>query len=304
MSDELFDDAGPESRNQRGAAFEDQLVDMGGTLGWELVCRNVDMFVKQKPGSSRGIDVLWSVLNPQLDRKEGWITEGKCHQTPAPSKLESEIQTLHDKVARLGNLESFRTHPEIQRHIESLVGGMVAHRSNGFDREAAAQALLGLELRNKRRGLQPVEILFYGPDSLEALADAFLRFGEPVEFFWPPTSSGSSEWSSNCPPRQLAAGLLAYRTTKGEVALWWRDGLVHHDLAAVAAIARAWGIDIDLFICSFLTREHLRVVRDAWNREVAHSQDHKTGRLPDSIEARDLGLDRMNNFDNQWPLAA
>lgn len=304
MSDELFDDAGPESRVQRGAAFEEQLAAMGNSLGWQLVCRNVDFFIGRKPTSSRGIDILWSIPDPQLDRKEGWITEGKCHQTPSLSRLEDEIQTLHDKIARLGGLESFRAHPEIEQHIEALVGGMVAHRSNGFDPDLATQALLNLEMRNKQRGLHPIEVLFYGPNSLEALADSFRGFGQPTRFFWPPTARGSGEWASSCPPRQVAAGLLAYETTEKKIALWWRDGLVHHDLPAVSAIVQAWGIDVDFFICSFLSRDHLRVVRDGWDREAAHSRDRKAGRLPDSVEPRDLGLDRMNNFDDQWPAAA
>jgi hypothetical protein len=304
MSDELFDDAGPEARGQRGGAFEDQLVGMGETLGWNLVCRNVDLFVKQKPGGSRGIDVLWGIRNPQSDRKEGWITEAKCHETPAPSKLPDEIQTLHDKVARLDALESFRSHPEIQQGVEALVGGMVAHRSNGFVRDAACQALLNMELRNKQRGISPVEILFYGPDSLEALADSFRHSGAPAAYFWPPTASADGEWSSACPPRQVAAGLLVYETEEGKAALWWRDDLVSRDLAAVSEIVHAWGINVDLFICSFLDRNQLRVVRQGWDREVANSLGRKVGHLPSSIEARDLGLDRMNNFDNQWPLAA
>jgi hypothetical protein len=55
MSDELFSDAGPESRNLRGAAFEDQLVGMGETLGWDFVCRNVDVLPEEgQPAPRRG----------------------------------------------------------------------------------------------------------------------------------------------------------------------------------------------------------------------------------------------------------
>src|SRR5688500_12683485 len=107
MSDDLFHDAGPEGRNNRGAAFEDQLVAMGGTLGWKQVCRNIDLFVKgRRQGPSRGIDVLWSVRNPLTEVREGWIEEGRCHETPAPSEVHEEIQTLHDKVARFRNMET------------------------------------------------------------------------------------------------------------------------------------------------------------------------------------------------------
>jgi hypothetical protein len=306
VSDELFDDAGPESRGPRGTAFEDQLEAMGETLGWARVCRNVDIFIKGKPGPSRGLDILWSLRNPQLDRKEGWIEEGKNHDTPAPGALGGEIQTLHDKIARFQNMETFRKHPEIQRHVEALVGGMVAHRSKRFEPAKAREALLNFELRNTQRGVQPIEILFYGPDSLEALADTFGRHGKPASFYWPPTSSrdGDGVWAPGCPPRQIAAGVLAYKTSEDEVVLWWRDGLIHHDIDSLSAIVRAWGIDIDVVVCSFLDRDQQRVVRDAWARAAEHAGERRHGRLPKEVEARDLGLDRMNSFDDQWPAAA
>lgn len=304
MSDELFHDAGPEGRGQRGTAFEDQLVGMGDTLGWTKVCRNVDIFIKGKPGASRGVDVLWSLRNPQTDRKEGWIQEAKCHETPAPAALGEEIQTLHDKITRFQGMETFRSHPEIQNHVEHLVGGMVAHHSNGFDPAKAQEALLNLEVRNKQRGMDPVEILFYGPDSLEGLADVFRRRGQPAAYHWPLTARHDGAWSDACPPRQVAAGLLAYRTVDGQVVLWLRDDLTHHDIPAVSAIAHAWGINVDAVVCSFLDRDQRRLIRDAWTRASENSRDRRHGHLPDEVDPRDLGLDRMNNFDDQWPAAA
>src|SRR4051794_39300272 len=102
MTDDLFTLGGPEGRNQDAARFEDQFVAMGSTLGWHPVCRNVDMHL-DSGGTSRGVDVLWGLRNPQTGAAEGWLGEAKRLSGPeryTPKKLQDDFQTLRDKIAR------------------------------------------------------------------------------------------------------------------------------------------------------------------------------------------------------------
>jgi hypothetical protein len=304
MSDDLLHDGGPESRNKRAEAFENQLVLMGETLGWKPVFRNVDFIVRPRTQSpSRGVDVLWSFRNPQTGEKEGWLEEGKCHETPAPSKVGEEIQTLHDKISRLRGTETFTEHPEIRRHVKRLAGGLVVHRSNDYDREAMQAALLALELQNKERTIAPTQIHVIGSDMLEAVADVFLKCGMPAKFFWPPSDRSSHAWARACPPGQLTVGMLAYRSEAGDCVFWLHDTIHHDDIPAMSQIANTWGLDFDQIACSLLTREHHRLIRDAWREAAEDAAERRRGHLPDTVEARDLGVSRLNRFDELWPSA-
>jgi hypothetical protein len=303
MSDELFHDVGPEGRNQAAAAFEDQLVEMGDTLGWTMVCRNADLFIKTG-NQSRGIDVLWSVWNPRVEERQGWVEEAKSHREQAPSALQSEFQTLHDKVSKLSDSERARKHHHVGPAVKDFVGGIVAHRSNDYKPERSKEALLNLELRRKERGKDPLRTLFFGPDTLEALADAFLQHGKPSEFLWPPTSRHDSVWHRSCPPEQLGLGMLAWKTEDGKVVFWMRDTLVHHDVGAISDIVKAWGINADVVVCSELDRDQWRVVRKQWEEAAEASGERQVGHLPSSVDARNLSYSRMNRFDDLWHAAA
>src|SRR4051812_43910077 len=100
MFDRAFDPTGPEANNARAEAFENRLVAMGETLGWVTICRNIDVFVKHNGQSQgRGVDVLWSIANPRTEQREGCVGEAKVHgQQAGQATLQSELQTLHDKV--------------------------------------------------------------------------------------------------------------------------------------------------------------------------------------------------------------
>lgn len=300
MSDELFHDAGPENRNRRGASFEDQIVAMADTLNWDVVCRNVDVYMKDDQ-ESRGVDVLLSIWNPRADEPHGWVSEAKCHETQAPSKIQEELQALHKKVSGLGNSEKFKNHTAIKPKVKHLVGGILAHRSESYNPARTQSALLDLELRPKTRGIAPPRYAFFGADTLEALADCFAHRGKPKEFFWPQTEQHNGIWHKCCPPEQIAAGMLAYRSTSAKTVFWLRDGLDHNDIPAIAAICHAWGIDPDYVVCSELDADHWHSVKSAWEQQAVETGQRSHGRLPDSVDCRDLSYDKMSRFNDQWP---
>jgi hypothetical protein len=69
---EPFHALGREANNQLAGEFENQVVAMCGALGWLVICRNVDAFVKhQGQSQSRGFDVLVAVTDPQYGRRLG-----------------------------------------------------------------------------------------------------------------------------------------------------------------------------------------------------------------------------------------
>lgn len=63
---ELINPVGPEANNQRAEEFEDQVVAFAATLGWEALCRNIDLF-SSTGGQSKGVDVLLALDDPQLE---------------------------------------------------------------------------------------------------------------------------------------------------------------------------------------------------------------------------------------------
>jgi hypothetical protein len=184
--------------------------------------------------------------------------------------------------------------------VKDVAGGILAHRSQDYDPEKTRDALLGLELRNKERGRSPLRVLYFGPDTLEAIADAFQREGAPVQFFWPPTSQHAGGWADSCPPDQLAAGLLAYRTPD-KVVLWLRDTLGSLDVSALDDILKAWGIDPDVLVCAELDRNAYRKVAAQWDASVEHTQHRAGGKVPKRVEWRNLSYGRLARFDDLWP---
>jgi|GEM_PF-4533142 len=308
MRDELFSLNGPEGRNQDAARFEDQLVAMSAALGWETVCRNIDLYIATGE-QSRGIDTLWALRNPQTGRNEGWIGEAKRYSSRnayTPKRLTEDFQALRDKLAKLqGHTERFFNHPTIREHIQDLRGGIIAHYAKDYDVERVRERLQDVTLQRMERGAEPTEIAFLGADALNGLAEVFARQGSPVKFFWPPTEHHQCRWSSCCPPEQLTAGLLAYKNDSNRVVLWVRDTLTHHDLRSFSTIAHNWGLDFNDVAFSMLTVEEWRLVSDSWRREARLSRkDGSEGRLPDAVIPLEVGSENMKEFNRQWPAAA
>lgn len=105
---EPFHALGREANNELAGEFEDQVVAMCGALGWRVICRNIDAFVKhQGQSQSRGFDVLAVVADPQYARRDGIVLEAKRHEEPAYAQASDEAQTLHDKIARLNATPAF-----------------------------------------------------------------------------------------------------------------------------------------------------------------------------------------------------
>lgn len=307
MADDLLSSTGPEGRNQDAAVFEEQLVAMGRDLGWHPVFRNIDFYLESKgQGPARGIDVLWAVRNARDGKQYGWVQEAKRHDGMGRYSVEAvrqEVQTLAGKVSRLQSLERFRKHREISRRRLELVGGILTHKTPGFQPETMAARLQNLQLVGKQGGIRPVRVLFYGPDTLNSLAEGFDRHGKPASFYWPPSLAANGAWGDACPPEQLAAGMLAWRSGDGKTVLWLRQDLHHDDLDALAEIAFHWDIDPDHVLFSYLTPEQMRLIGQSWQELAQETGDRKVGRLPDRPEALDITLERTNRFDKVWAAA-
>jgi hypothetical protein len=309
MTDNLLSQSGPEGRNQDAAAFEDQLAAMGRDLGWDLVFRNIDFQLARThaQAATRGVDVLWSVADPRDGKNYGWLEEAKRHDGMgrySQQSVHEEVHTLASKVTRAANLQAFREHRETKSRRLQLIGGMLAHRTPAFDPATMATRLQDLQLAGKQGGVSPVRVVFYGPDTLNALAEALDRHGKPQSFCWPPTLKASAAWGPACPPEQLALGMLAWKTAEGQTVLWLRQDLQHQDLDAIAEVAYAWGIDPDHVLFSELTQEQWRLVADGWRELARVTRGRPTGRLPDAAAALDVTLARLNCFDKVWQVAA
>lgn len=303
MSDLGIDPTGPEANNARAAAFENQLVGIGQTLGWQLVCRNIDFFIKHNGGAhGRGVDVLWAIPNPRTGRREGLVGEAKVHGKQADlSTLQQELQTLHDKIHGFSGQAGFWKNARIAGAIDELRWGLLSHRTMDYDDQKARHHLLNVELKDRQRGPNAPAVFFAGPETLEAFADGCALTGRPISFYWPPTAEGDGEWQKACPPVQLATGILAYKLETGSNVLWLRDTLTDKDPDALAEIAHAWRINFETVIASRLTREIWRTVAGGWEQTAQRTRSRKSGHLPKAVEARNLGHSRLNRFDEQWP---
>ena len=306
MTDTLIDPVGPEGRNQEAAAFEDQFIATGETLGWGFVCRNVDLYV-DKGLQSRGVDVLWAVRNPREDIVEGWISESKRKRDPSTfsgAVLRTDVLGLRKKVAKF-DVDRFYNHEHIRRvGISRLVGGLVALSSDRFNEEKNYAALEEIELTHNEEGIHPTQILFVGPTTLNGLADGIRQLGAPDAFYWPPTPRHDGVWDRACPPQQLGAGLLAYKTTEKKIVLWVRDTLTHRDVEAYAEIVRGWGLSVDEAAFTGLSPESWRIVQGGW-KNVSERLQAVAGpaSLPERAVALHTSNESMKEYDTKWPRA-
>jgi len=286
--------------------FEDQLVTMGPTLGWDFVCRNVDVAVKAGE-PSRGLDVLWCVRNAWDGKGDGWLMEGKRKKDQrryTPAELHEEIQSLHDRVAGLRDSSRFYADDTIRRGgIDRLVGGLLAHRNEDFDEDKVRRHFREFDfVRNEEKG-DPTRVLFLGPKTLIGIADVFNHLGGPKKFLWPPTYRRPKRWAASCPPDQLAAGLVAYKSDANETVLWVRAGLAKRDMSGFADLVYAWNERFTRVAFTELNEDRRRFLAEAWRRVARSANVRPLGRLPLEVDALD-SQPTMKEFDQLWPAAA
>lgn len=307
MSEELFAVGGPEGRNADAREFELGMGLLAPDLGYTLLEVNVDTLIGSG-ARSQGIDAIWSAPNPHTGRGDGWLVESKRHDGAGrftEKLMTTEIQCLRDKVGRLGNQRRrFFEDPEISPHVQDLRGGVIAHRTPGFDPARASRVLGAIQTARNEVGSSPTQILFLGPDALNAVAACFERYGPADEFWWPPTLERDGVWHSACPLAQLAAGLLLYRTTARRTVLVVRDELSRHDPAAVRELAWRMGENLDTVVFSHATKQQRRIVSSAWARAHEQTAELERGRLPAKVEAIDIGHATMSPFEARWDCSA
>lgn len=308
-TEQLFHERGPEANNLRAAAFESQLESMASTLGWTVVCRNVDTYLGSRT-RSRGLDMLCGLQNPQTGQKDGLLCEAKVHgQQVSLAGIQEELQTLHDKITGFNNRQGFTNNTHVRDHVDRIVWGLLGHQTIPWNQEAARASLRAVELRSLHKAPHVTTLIFAGPNTLEAIADCFqLRVESqdllPAKFYWPACEEADYAWSSCCPPHQLAAGLLAYKTTDGRTVLWVRDTLVDKDLGLIEDLVFQWRVDPNIVVFAELTPDTWRVQRAAWDSSATRTATRRHGGvLPGSqfVQARSLDYKNMNRFTDLWP---
>ncbi|MDA0182786.1 hypothetical protein OJ997_20915 [Solirubrobacter phytolaccae] len=303
MNDDLFAEGGPEGRNADADDFERRLRPMADDLGYTVVDVNFDTLVGDT-ARSQGMDALWAFHNPVHGRAQGWLTEAKRHSGPSrytPQAIASEVQTLRDKLRRLGNQrQRFFGDAEIAQHIEELSGGILIHRTPRYDPDKAARIFSGIETQRNESGPAPVRVAYWGPDSLNGLGEAFSRFGTPSQFWWPATRRNDGVWARPCPPEQVAAGLVLYRSEEGRVVLVVRDALSRHEPAAIRELARRTGESFDVVAYTHGTTEERRLASEGWARAHEQTSQLARGRLPERVDVLSVGHETLGPFERRW----
>jgi len=293
---QIINPVGPEANNQRANEFEDQVVSWMTELGWEVLCRNIDLFA-QNGHQSKGVDVLGAFDDPQLGNRYGLVGEAKIRHPLRADKTQKEVAALSHK---LGALVPVIPKLSIGEDIHATRTGLLVYDAQPFNPAKLSEALSTMQPVGTTRSEWPREVWALGPNTLIGMADAFSRF-EPTKFYWPPFERQGGKWSSVAPPQQVGAGVLAWKSRRGKVCLWLRDPLPHdEDFPAISALAWEWQIDIDRIICSSVSRDHWRTQTKRWEAETKKAKNRGIGRLPDSIEPRDLSWDSMTPWVDRW----
>lgn len=306
--DVLFDPDGPESRNRQATAFESQLESMVDTFGWRVVCRNVDVVIKNGE-PSRGIDLLLAINNPWNSHVEGWLLEGKrkkdAQKRYTTTELRDEIQTLRDKVAGLRGSSRFYANDLVKRaRIRTLAGGMLAHRSEDFPEVKVRSIFREFDLARNEEAVEPTRIAFLSPRTLIGIADAFNHIGPPRRFLWPPSApQRKAHWAQTCAPEQLAVGLLVYENVERRKVMWVRGGVAQRHMHGFADLVWTLGIDVDIVAFTDLNGDERRTLAQAWRDVAASCKERPKGRLPSDLVALDTHT-TMKEFDQLWPAAA
>lgn len=301
--DSAFAQSGPEGRNEDSDDFERRLGLVAPELGYVVVDVNVDTVIGDS-ARSQGLDAIWAYRNPRTGRGDGWLAEAKRHDGPrryTEAGLTREIQVLRDKVRRLGNQrQRFFGDPEVAGHVDLLRGGILVHRTPSYDPQKAERVLGDVQTVRNEIGPEPVRVAFWGPDSLNGLAEAFDRFGSPAQFWWPATRRHEGVWARSCPPEQIAAGLVLYRTHDKRRVLVLRDALSRHEPEAIRELAWRMGENLDIVAFTHGTSEQRRLASAGWRRAHAATQQLDKGRLPDRVDVLGLGHDSLAPFERRW----
>jgi hypothetical protein len=301
---EPFHELGREANNELAGKFEDQLAAMSRTLGWKLIARNIDAFVShQGQSQSRGYDLLLAIHDPQLNRRCGCVLEAKRHEAPAYAEAVSEVQTLHDKIARLNSSSVFWENASIRKELDPpLSHGLLCHRTLHFAPDRAQQRRVSAQLRNRKHAAPVPIVQFLGPDVLEALAHID-RQHQPRLWLWPPMRRHDRAWGKACSPWSLIGGMAAFRGADGAERLWLHDTLAHGDAELITQILGDWGINPIELICTRLRPETWRILAADWARVAEQTAGREHGRLPLMVKPVLLS-ENLTSFDETWPVAA
>jgi hypothetical protein len=297
---QLINPVGPEANNQRAEVFEDQVAEWAASLGWESRCRNVDLYTRTGD-QSKGVDLLLAYDDPQLGNRLGIIGEAKIRHPLKPSGAREEVAMLAKKLAALGG----SVHKlSIAKDIHATRTGLLVYDMQPCAPEWSANVLSPIQQQGLTRAEWPREVLVVGPDTLVGLADVVSR-SAPSEFFWPPFDRQEGRWGRAAPPHQVVAGMLAYRSEDGTTTLWLRDPLQHDDdLEAIPTIVWDWRVNVDRIVCSSVSRDRWRTLADRWRAGLTQANTRDVGRVPESVEPRDLSFDSLTPFVDRWGQAA
>jgi hypothetical protein len=297
---QLINPVGPEANNRRAEEFEDQVVAFFTTLGWEARCRNIDLFTTTGD-QSKGVDVLLALDDPQLGERHGVIGEAKIRHPLKGAGMRNEIATLAKKLATLGPVIPKLS---LSNDVVATRTAVLVYDANPFLPTSVSEALSAIQQTGLTRAQWPREVLVFTPDTLVGFSDV-VRHAEPKEYYWPPFDQRAGAWGSSAPPQQVAAGMLAYRSINDTVVLWLRDPLDHDDdFAALTTIVWDWRINVDRIVCSSVNQDRWRTIADRWRKDAERSSKRDVGRVPNSIEPRNMSFSSLTPFVDRWGQAA
>jgi hypothetical protein len=293
---QLINPVGPEANNARAAEFEDQVVAWMTTLGWDVRCRNIDLYA-ENGGQSKGVDVLVAYDDPQMGHRLGLVGEAKIRHPQRADKTQKEAAALSKK---LGSLVSVIPKLTVGNDIAATRTGLLVYDAQPYAPSNIAEALATMQLAGTTRAEWPRELWALGPDTLISMADAFNRW-EAHRFYWPPFGRSEGKWSTVAPPHQVGAGTLAWKNRRGKICLWLRDPLPHdEDFPEISSLVWEWQINVEKIICSSVTRDHWRTQKTRWESEVRGANNRGIGLLPSDIDPRELTWDSMTVWADRW----
>lgn len=247
------------------------------TLGWDALCRNIDLF-STPGGRSKGVDVLLAFDDPQLGERHGIVGEAKIRHPLTGSAVRAEAAMLAKKPAALSPVIHKLT---IANELTATRIGLLVYDAQPYSSQKLSEALSALQRAGLTRAEWPREVLVMAPDHPRRLCRR-RRARRAGDFYWPPFDQQAGCWGRCAPPQQLAAGMIAYRSADGTVTLWLRDPLDHdEDFAALTTIAWEWRINVDRIICSSLGPDRWRTVADRWRADATRANKRDTGNVPD-----------------------